>query len=65
MYNLKVSHEKKILTQFINACNIEGGTTFTSFRNTKTLIAVAWKAQQLTLNSSAPNYGPVDRNIMQ
>jgi hypothetical protein len=53
--SLKVSYEKKILTQFItthhrgNTCGIEGETTLTSFKNTvntKTPITVAQMAQQ-------------------
>jgi hypothetical protein len=55
IYNLKVSHEKKLLTQFItthytdNICGTGGGTTLNSFRNTvnkKTPITVEQKAQQ-------------------
>jgi hypothetical protein len=55
IYSLKVSHENKILTQFIttdhrdNTYSIEGGTTLTSFKNTvntKTPITVARIAQE-------------------
>jgi hypothetical protein len=44
---------------------MEGGTTLSSFENDvdmKTLIAVAWKAQQLP-NFNAPEDGPVGRNM--
>jgi hypothetical protein len=57
MYNLKISHGKKILTQFVithyrdNMYSIKGGTTLTEFRDTvnmQTSIAVEPKSQQLS-----------------
>jgi hypothetical protein len=49
-----------------DTCGTGGGTTLTLFKNivnTKTLIAVAWKAQQLPLNFNALDDGQVGRNM--